>query len=133
MGFVQENRAEPIATFDMDATVVETEKADALYCYKGYLAYQPFNTWWSEQGLVVHTEFRDGNAPACFEQKRVLEEAFKCLPKGVQKVRMRSDTAAYQHELLRYCDREENKSCGRRFVLCRTPLGTARMLLSAST
>jgi hypothetical protein len=113
VGFVQRNRAEPIATLDMDATLLETEKADALYCYKGYLAYQPINTWWSEQGLVVHTEFRDGNVPAGFEQKRVLEEALKCLPKGVQKVRMRSDTAGYQHELLRYCDREENKSCGR--------------------
>jgi hypothetical protein len=62
---------------------------------------------------VVHTEFRDGNVPAGFEQKRVLEEALKCLPKGVQKVRMRSDTAGYQHELLRYCDREDNKRCGR--------------------
>ena len=26
---------------------------------------------------------------------------------------MRSDTAGYQHELLKYCDREDNKRCGR--------------------
>jgi len=104
--FVQGNRKEATATLDMDATVVETNKADALWCYKGYRAYQPFNTWWAEQGVVLHTEFRDGNVPAGFEQKRVLEEAIECLPKGVKKVRMRSDTAGYQHELLRYCDRE---------------------------
>jgi hypothetical protein len=26
---------------------------------------------------------------------------------------MRSDTAGYQHDLLRYCDEEKNKWCGR--------------------
>jgi hypothetical protein len=113
VGFVQNNRAEQTATLDMDATLVETEKATALGCYEGYPAYQPINTWWAEQGLVVHTEFRDGNVPAGFEQKRVLEEALKSVPKGVTKVRMRSDTAGYQHDLLRYCDEEKNKWCGR--------------------
>jgi len=28
-------------------------------------------------------------------------------------VRLRSDTAGYQHDLLRYCDEEKNKGCGR--------------------
>ena len=113
VGFVQNNREEQTATLDMDATLVETEKASALRCYEGYAAYQPINTWWAEQGLVVHTEFRDGNVPAGFEQRRVLEEALKSLPKGVSKVRMRSDTAGYQHDLLRYCDEEKNKRWGR--------------------
>jgi len=113
VGFVQNNHREETATLDMDATLVETEKAEALWCYKGYRAYQPINTWWAEQGLVLHTEFRDGNVPAGFEQKRVLEESIECLSKGVKKVRMRSDTAGYQHELLKYCDREDNKWCGR--------------------
>ena len=113
VGFVQTNRSERTATLDMDATLVNSEKATALCCYEGYPAYQPLNTWWAEQGLVLHTEFRDGNVPAGFEQRRVLEEALKSLPKGVSKARMRSDTAGYQHELLRYCDEEKNKRCGR--------------------
>jgi hypothetical protein len=113
IGFVQSNGMERTATLDMDATLVESEKAKALRCYEGYAAYQPINTWWAEQGLVVHTEFRDGNVPAGYEQKRVLEEALESLPKGVTKVRMRSDTAGYQHDLLRYCDEEKNKRCGR--------------------
>ena len=113
IGFVQNNHIRTTATLDMDATLVETEKAEALWCYKGYGAYQPINRWWAEQGLVLHTEFRDGNVPAGFEQKRVLEESLESLPKGVKKVRMRSDTAGYQHELLNYCDREDNKRCGR--------------------
>lgn len=113
VGFVQINHEEQTATLDMDATLVETQKSDALWCYKGYRAYQPINTWWAEQGLVLHTEFRDGNVPAGFNQKRVLEEAIDGLPKRVKKVRMRSDTAGYQHDLLKYCDREDNKQCGR--------------------
>jgi hypothetical protein len=113
VGFVQRNRPERIATLDMDATLVETEKRDALWSYKGFRAYQPLNTWWSEQGLVLHTEFRDGNVPAGYEQKRVLQEALRCLPETVSKVRLRSDTAGYQHDLLKYCDREENKRFGR--------------------
>ena len=60
---------------------------------------------------MLHAEFRDGNAPAGFEQKRVPEEAIECLPEGVKKVWMRSNTAGYQHELLKYCDREDNKWC----------------------
>lgn len=113
VGFVQRNRTERIATLDMDATLVETEKRGAFWSYKGFRAYQPLNTWWSEQGLVLHTEFRDGNVPAGFEQKRVLQEAVEGLPDGVKKVRLRSDSAGYQHDLLRYCDSEENKRFGR--------------------
>ena len=52
------------ATLDMDATLIETQKREALYCYKHFKAYQPLNTWWAEQGLIVHSEFRDGNVPA---------------------------------------------------------------------
>ena len=90
---------------DQDATLVETTKRDK--------AYQPLNTWWAEQGSILHTEFRDGNVPAGYEQLRVLLEALALLPAGVEKVRLRSDTAGYQHELLKYCAKGENKRFGR--------------------
>ena len=35
---------------NMDATLAETMKKTALYCYKGFKSYQPLNTWWHEQG-----------------------------------------------------------------------------------
>jgi len=63
--------------------------------------------------LVLHTEFRDGNVPAGHEQLRVLQEALSLLPAGVEKVRLRSDTAGYQHALLRYCERGEHERFGR--------------------
>lgn len=100
---VQRHHRVSTATLDQDATMAMCNKKEALYCYKGPKAYQPFNTWWAEQQLMVHTEFRDGNVPAGHEQLRCLQEALACLPEGVEKVYLRSDTAGYQHELMRYC------------------------------
>ena len=50
IGFLQRHRQETTATLDMDATLVETHKRDALHCYKGFKAYQPLNCYWAEQG-----------------------------------------------------------------------------------
>jgi hypothetical protein len=51
--------------------------------------------------------------PAGYEQLRILEEALELLPEGVEKVRLRSDTAGYQHELLKYCEMKESERFGR--------------------
>lgn len=112
VGFKPAKQMEETATLDMDATLSASFKKKALFSYKGYQAYQPLNTCWYERGLMLHTEFRDGNVPAGYEQLRVLKEALECLPAWVKKVRLRSDTAGYQHDLLRYCD-EEDKRFGR--------------------
>ena len=109
---VQAQRPATQATLDMDATLIETHKREALYCYKRFKAYQPLNTWWAEQGLIVHSEFRDGNVPAGHEQLRVLEEAARLLPEGVTKLCLRSDTAAYQQDLLKYCAEGKNERFG---------------------
>ncbi|WP_028893413.1 IS1380 family transposase [Syntrophorhabdus aromaticivorans] len=103
------------ATLDMDATLIQTSKKDALFSYKGYKAYQPLNTYFAELGLVLHTEFRDGNVPAGYEQLRVFLHALSLLPPGVKTVRLRSDTAGYQHELLSYCDRGKDGKLHERF------------------
>jgi hypothetical protein len=110
---IQKRHLEKEATLDTDATLIETEKRGALFSYQGDKAYQPFNVWWAEQGLVLHTEFRDGNVPAGYEQLRVFKEALEMLPEGVTKVSVRSDTAGYEHEFLRYCEKGENKRFGR--------------------
>ena len=103
VSFVQSRSPLREATLDMDATLVETHKQQALHSYKKYKAYQPLTTYWAEAELIVHSEFRDGNVPAGYQQLRVLTEALGHLPSGVGKVLLRSDAAGYQHELLRYC------------------------------
>lgn len=106
---IQKYHPKKIATLDGDATLIETHKSSATYCYKKHKAYQPFNLYWFEHGLLVHSEFRDGNVPAGFDQTRLLQEALDHLPKSVEKVYHRSDTAGYQKELLRYCHEGKHK------------------------
>ena len=103
LGFIQTHQPMTSATLDMDATLIETHKRDALHCYKGFKAYQPLNCWWAEQGTMIYSEFRDGNVPAGHEQLRVLKDCLRYLPASVKKVSLRSDTAGYQEELLLYC------------------------------
>ena len=101
--FQQKHQGAASATLDMDATLIGTHKRDALYCYKHFKAYQPLNCWWAEQGVMLYSEFRDGNVPAGHEQLRVMKESLGHLPESVKKVSLRSDTAGYQEELLLYC------------------------------
>jgi len=63
--------------------------------------------WWTEQGVVLASEFRDGNVPAGFEKLERLQggagrPARQCRP-SVGKVRLRADTAGYDHNLLLSC------------------------------
>jgi len=110
---IQRTTPSSTATLDMDATLVETAKKDALFCYEGYRAYQPLNVFWAEQELIVHSEFRDGNVPASYDLLRVLKETLDGLPEGITKVRLRADAAGYSHDLLAYCDRGEDTRFGR--------------------
>ena len=110
--FVQRKSPQREATLDQDASLVETYKQDALPCYQGYKAYQPMTTYWAEQAMVAHSEFRDGNVPAHYGNLRALQEALAALPEGVVKVYFRGDTAAYQKGLLRYCAEGQNERFG---------------------
>jgi hypothetical protein len=98
------NRCNPqtVATLDEDATCIEVSKRDALRCYKGFKAFQPLNIYWAEHDLMLHSEFRDGNVSAQFDNLRVLVEALDQLPESLKKVFFRSDSAAYQWDLLLY-------------------------------
>jgi len=112
VGQVQRRSSQATATLDMDATLQESSKSEALHCYKSFRAYQPLQTYWFEQDLVLHSEFRDGNVPAGYEQLRVFKEALELLPVGVESVYLRSDTAGYQHDLLGYCAEGTNSRFG---------------------
>ncbi len=85
-------------TLDVDAHLVETSKTEAKYCYEGYKAYQPMEVAWAESGLVLSEEFREGNVPPSKDIARLVEEAYGALPPGEWKVRVRSDSAAYEPE-----------------------------------
>jgi len=56
----------------------------------------------TSQGVVLHSEFRDGNVPAGYQQLRVLKDCLAAaVATGITKVYLRSDSAGYQQDLLR--------------------------------
>ena len=110
---LQERRPQRTATLDMDATCVEAHKDSAKWCYKGFPGYQPLNVYWHEQDAIVYSQFRDGNVPANFGQRQVLERALELLPDGVEQVLLRCDTAGYQWDLMRFCAEGHSERFGR--------------------
>jgi len=87
-------------TFDVDAHLVETAKANAKYCYEGYRALQPMEVEWAETGLVLADELREGNVPPGRGIKEIVDEAYNMLPEGPWQVKVRSDSAGYQQDVL---------------------------------
>jgi Transposase DDE domain group 1 len=90
------------ATLDVDATVIESHKRDALPHYMGGRGYQPVVAVWAEQDLVVADEFRDGNVPAGMDPLECVRRGFEALPSSVTRRLMRGDTACYELHLLKY-------------------------------
>jgi len=109
---MQRRSPQTTATLDMDATLVETFKKAALYCYKKFKAYQPLNVYWAEQGLVLFSEFRDGNVPADYDLLRPFKQSLELVAEGVNKVYLRSDTAGYYVDLLKYCAEGKSERFG---------------------
>jgi hypothetical protein len=94
------------ATIDLDATVIESHKREAYWTYLGEKGYQPVIAYWAEEDLILADQFRDGNVPARMDLLPVLKVAISALPSTVRLVRVRSDSAAYVHELLDWCRKE---------------------------
>ena len=62
------------ATLEIDASFMETQKKDALCCYKRFDAYSSLTVRWAEMGLAIWDEFRDGNVPPAWRNLEALSE-----------------------------------------------------------
>ena len=93
-------------TLDVDAQLVETSKRDARYCYEGYKAFQPMEVEWAETKLVLAEEFREGNVPASKDIERMVDAAYEMLPVNEWRVKVRSDSAAYEQDNLDHWDQK---------------------------
>lgn len=91
-------------TLDVDTQLIETNKADAKYCYDGYKANQAMKVCWAETLLVLSDEFREGNVFPGKDIERVVDEAYSALPPREWQVRVRSDSAAYDQDILDHWD-----------------------------
>jgi hypothetical protein len=99
-------------TLDQDATFIPTSNKNALYNYEKKKAYEAFNTYCPEYDIIVGTQLRDGNVNPSYGQFEELKRILSTIPEGVNEVTLRSDTAGYQEDILRYCAEGKNKRFG---------------------
>jgi hypothetical protein len=89
-------------TLDLDATLIESHKRDALPHYQGGRGYQPTVVLWAEEDLVVADEYRDGNVPAGRETLPLIRSGFASLPASVTEYAFRADSACYDERVLKW-------------------------------
>lgn len=89
-------------TLDVDTQLVETTKSEAKFCYEGYKAFQAMKVVWAQTLLVLADEFRDGNVHPGKDIRRIVDEAIAILPAGEWKIKIRSDSAAYDQDILNH-------------------------------
>lgn len=96
-------------TLDLDATVLASGKREALHTYRNATGavprergYQPLSAFCPELGMVLGTEFRDGNVPAGVRNLEMLQRVLSDLPPAIERVWVRLDGAGYQKKLVRF-------------------------------
>ncbi|MBI5837167.1 MAG: IS1380 family transposase [Candidatus Eisenbacteria bacterium] len=98
---LQKRSPQSSATLDVDASIIESDKRTALPVYEGGTGYQPLQVWWTEQGVWVKSQFRDGNVPAQSGILGILKDSVARLQElDITDFAVRSDSAGYQHSVL---------------------------------
>lgn len=95
------------ATLDVDGTIIESHKKEALPHYMGGRGYQPVVAYWAETGLAVWDEFRDGNVPGHMRALEAVQAAFSKLPARVTSRKMRGDVAHYSPPLMKWMSQND--------------------------
>ncbi len=93
-------------TLDIDATGIEAEKKLAKKTYKGFYGYMPIVGHLAENGLVIGDEFREGNEAPAAKNLEFIKHCIKQMPKGKKIKYLRADSAAYQADIMNFCEEE---------------------------
>lgn len=86
-------------TLDTDASIHTSSHREAQFCYEMKRAYLPMSAYCPELRMVIAHEFRDGNISPQVGYDRLVRRCREYLP-AVKSWRIRSDSAAYQVEML---------------------------------
>lgn len=95
---------------DVDSTLIESDKGDAVMSYKGFRSYHPMLGYLSSNvndPICSYVKFRQGNASAqvdILDAIKHTQELLKSCKKSLSY--FRSDSAAYQAEIINYCEKE---------------------------
>jgi len=90
------------ATIDIDSSLIESDKENAVFTYKKFFGYNPMLAWCPEAEIFLACLFRNGNASP---QSHILETLEYCRDKFNKDthLRLRSDSAGYQFKIMDYC------------------------------
>jgi hypothetical protein len=91
-------------TLDIDATGIEAQKQTAKMTYKGFKGYMPMVGHLAENALVVGDEFRHGNESPGSKNLEFIKYCRQQLPLGKRVKALRADSAAYQANVINYCE-----------------------------
>lgn len=89
-------------TLDIDSSLIEAHKEEALCTYKGFRGYNPLLAWVEEADVFLAGVFREGNSSPQSHIRSLLHYCRKALPEG-RKLRLRSDSAGYRLDVMDYC------------------------------
>ena len=89
-------------TLDIDATLIETDKASATRTYQNHRGFSMMVGTLVEVGQVIATQLRHGYVSPNFDNIGFIKTCRKLLPKGIRLKRVRSDSAGYQHKVIDY-------------------------------
>ncbi len=88
-------------TLDLDASFIQSGKADAKYSYLKEKGYMPMLAALYENGLFVDDEFREGNvSPAAGHGEVYRRAKARVEAAGKRIARFRADSASYQADLI---------------------------------
>ena len=93
--------------FDVDSTVIGSNKGDATYSYKNIQGYHPMLGWLSDgcdEPICSYVKFRQGSASAQTDIMEALQHTEALLPSDKRIKYFRSDSAAYQAKIIDYCN-----------------------------
>ena len=93
-------------TLDIDATGIVAEKESAKMTYKGFKGYMPIVGHIAENGLALGDEFREGNEAPAARNLEFIKRCERQIPKGKKIKALRADSAAYQADIINYCESE---------------------------
>jgi len=99
------------ATLDCDASLFVSSGKNARMSYKGERGYMPMLAFWEELGMVIHDDFRNGNASPASDALGFLKQTIAQLPPEVSDIKVRSDSAWYQASVMDYCEDEGHEFC----------------------
>lgn len=111
LGEVAKRTNTTCVTLDCDASFFASSGKNARMSYKGERGYMPMLAFWEELGMVVHDDFRNGNASPGGEALEFLEQTLAQLPDTVEQIDVRSDSAWYQSSIMDFCQDNGHGFC----------------------